>query len=84
MINNAEDFLRYTSKPTVINHKMFGKDYAAIHELKLVLILDKPIFVGFTVLDLSKSKIMTFIITLLKKILMLSCYLLIKTALLMK
>ena len=54
LINNAKDFLEYTSKPTYITHKIFGKDYAAIHEIKLVLILNKPIYVGFTVLDLSK------------------------------
>ena len=54
LINNAEDFLKYTSKPTYITHKIFGKDYAAIHEIKPVLILNKPTYVGFTVLDLSK------------------------------
>ena len=30
LINKAEDFLRYTSRPTYITHKIFGKDYAAI------------------------------------------------------
>ena len=54
MINDGEDFLKYTSKPTYITHKIFGKDYAAIHEIKPVLILNKPIYVGFTVLELSK------------------------------
>ena len=54
LINNAEDFLKYTSKPTYITHKIFGKDYAAIREIKPVLILNKPIYVGFTALDLSK------------------------------
>ena len=51
---------------------MFGidKDYAAIHETKPVLILKKPIYVGFTVLDLSKWESMTFIAVLLKRILM--------------
>ena len=48
---NAKDFLKYTSKPTYITHKIFGKDYAAIHEIKPVLILNKPIYVGFTALD---------------------------------
>ena len=43
LINNAEDFLKYTSKPTCISHKVFGKGYAAIHEIKPVLILNKPI-----------------------------------------
>ena len=32
----------------------FDKDYAAIHNIKPVLILNKPIYVGFTVLELSK------------------------------
>ena len=39
--NNAEDFLRYTSKRTCINHKILVKDYAAIHEIKRVLDLSK-------------------------------------------
>ena len=60
LVNNAKDFLQYTSKPTDITHKMFGKDYAAIHEIKPVLILNKPIYVGYTVLDLSKWKIYDF------------------------
>ena len=38
---NAKDFLKYTSKPTCITHKIFGKNYAAIHEIKPVLILNK-------------------------------------------
>ena len=39
---------------------MFGKDYAAIYEIKAVLILNKPICVGLTVLDLSKWKMYDF------------------------
>ena len=54
LVSKAEDFLKYTSKPTYITHKIFGKDYAAIHEIKPVLILNKPVYIGFTVLDLSK------------------------------
>ena len=60
LINNPEDFLKYTSKPTYITHKVFGKDSGAIHEIKPVLILKKPIYVGFTVLDLSKLKMHGF------------------------
>ena len=54
LINNAEDFLKYTSKLTYVTRTIFGKDYATFHEIKPVLILNQPIYVGFTVLDLSK------------------------------
>ena len=84
LVNKAEDFLKYTSKPAYITHKMFGKDYAAIHEIKPVLILNKPMYVGFTVLDLSKWKMYDFHYNFIKKILMLNCCLLTQTVLLMK
>ena len=60
LVNNEKDFLKYTSRPTYITHKIFGKDYAAIHEIKPILILSKPIYVGLTVLDLSKWKMYDF------------------------
>ena len=60
LVNNEKDFLKYTSKLTYITYKIFGKDYAAVHEIKPVLILNKPIYVGFTVLDLSKWKMYNF------------------------
>ena len=54
LVNNEKDFLKYTGRATHITHKRFGKDYAPIHEVKPVLILNKPIYIGITVLDLSK------------------------------
>ena len=53
-VNNEKDFLKYRSKPTYVTHKLFDKDFAAIHEITPVLMLNKPIYVGFTVLELSK------------------------------
>ena len=44
LVNNAKDFLKYTSKPTYVTHKICGKNYAAIHEIKPVLMLNKPIY----------------------------------------
>ena len=67
LVNNEKDFLKYTSKPIYITRKIFGKDYAAIHEIKPVLILNKPIYVGFTVLDLSKWKMYDFHYNFIKK-----------------
>ena len=49
LVNNAENFLKFTSKPTYITHKIFDKNFAAIHEIKPVLILNKPTYVGFTI-----------------------------------
>ena len=41
LANNEKDFLKYTSKPTHITHKIFDKNHAAIHEIKPVLTLNK-------------------------------------------
>ena len=51
LVNNEKYFLKYTSKPTHITHKIFCKNYTAIHEIKPVLMLNKPINVGFTALE---------------------------------
>ena len=67
LVNSEKDFLKYTSRPTYVAHKLFGKDYAAIHEIKPVLVLNKPIYVGFTVLDLSKWKMYDFHYNFIKK-----------------
>ena len=68
LVNNEKDFLKYTSRPTHITHKIFDKNYAAIHEIKPVLILNKPIYVGFTVLELSKWLMYDFHYNFTKKI----------------
>ena len=69
LVNNETDFLKYTSRPTHIIHKFFDKNYAAIQEIKPVLTLNKPIHVGFTVLELSKWLMYDFHYSLIKKIL---------------
>ena len=54
LATNAKDYLKYVSKPTFISKKILSERFAAIHETKPVLTLNKPIYVGFTVLELSK------------------------------
>ena len=54
LVSNEKDFLKYVSRSTYITHKIFDKSFAAIYEIKPVLMLKKPIYVGFTVLELSK------------------------------
>ena len=67
LTNNEKDFLKHTNRPTHISHKIFGKSYATIHEIKLVLKINKPIYVGFIVLELSKWSMHDFYYNFIKK-----------------
>ena len=67
LVNNKKDFLKYTSRPTYVTHNVFDEGYAAIHEIKTVLVLNKAIYVGFTVLELSKWMMYDFHYNFIKK-----------------
>ena len=54
LVNIAEDYTNYVSKPSFVLQKIFSKNFVAIHEIKPVLTLNKPIYVAFSILDLSK------------------------------
>ena len=54
LVNNAEDSKKYVSKPSFVLEKIFSRNFVAIHEIQPVLMLDKPIYEGFSILDLSK------------------------------
>ena len=54
LINNAKDNVKCINKPSFVSQKIFSKNFVAVHEIKPVLILNKPIYVGFSILDLSK------------------------------
>ena len=54
VVKTSQDFIKYTSRPTCVNQKVFENTLAAIHEKKISLTLNKPIYVGFTVLEVSK------------------------------
>ena len=53
VVKNAKDFIRYTSRPTCVNWKVFENNLAAIHEKKISITLNKLIYVGFTLLEIS-------------------------------
>ena len=55
IIKTEKDFIKYASRPTYINHNIFGKRLIAIHE-------KKPICVGCTLLKLTKLGMYKFTI----------------------
>ena len=67
LVNNEKDYLKHATKPTLISQKIFDKNFAAIHEIRPVLTLNKPIYVGFTVLELSKWLMYDFHYNFIKK-----------------
>ena len=54
LINNDKDYIRCISKPAFVSQKIFSKNLVAIHKIKSVLVLNKPIYVGFSISELSK------------------------------
>ena len=55
LINNAKDYVRCVSRPSFVSQKIFSKNFVAVHRIKPVLALNKPLYVGFSTLELSKS-----------------------------
>ena len=51
LVNNTKHYKKYKSKPSFVSRKTFNQYFVAIHEIKPVLTLDKPVYVGFCVLD---------------------------------
>ena len=60
LVNNTKDYVRCISQPSFVSQKVFSKNFVAIHEIKPVLTLNKPIYVGFSILDLSKLSMYEF------------------------
>ena len=47
LINNAKVYVKCIGKPSFVSQKIFSKNFVAIHEINPVLIINKPIYVGF-------------------------------------
>ena len=60
MTNNAKDYVKCVSRPNFISRKIFSNNFVAIRKIKPVLTLSKPIYVGFSILELSKSLMYEF------------------------
>ena len=54
LINNKKKYLKIVSRPSFVSQKILDKNLVAVHKIKPVLLLNKPIYVGFSILELSK------------------------------
>ena len=48
LVNNAKDYIGYISKASFVSKDMFSINFVAIHEIKPVSTLNKPVYVGFS------------------------------------
>ena len=54
MLNDRKKYLKIVNKPNSLSQKIIDKNFEAIHCGKKILNLNKPIYIGFCILELSK------------------------------
>ena len=52
LVNNEKDYLKCTSKLSYMSHKIFDNNLVAIRKSKLALKLNKPTYIGMSILEL--------------------------------
>ena len=60
LVHTEERFMKLTAKPTFHRFHIFNEDLSAVRMLKTTIKLNKPIYVGFSILDLSKTLMYEF------------------------
>ena len=53
-VNNEKYYLKWTSKPSYMSHKLFDNNLVVIRKTKATLKLNKPAYTGMCILELSK------------------------------
>ena len=67
LITDEKKLLKMASKPTYVSSKIFNKDLVAIHKIKETITLNRPAYIGMTILDLSKTLMYDFHYNYIKK-----------------
>ena len=60
LINDATKLNDLVKKPNFISSKIFNENLVAVHNIKQKLYMNQPIYVGFSILDLSKYHMYNF------------------------
>ena len=66
LVNTYEKLNKYVNEPNMVNIKYFSKDLLAIEMRKTVIKMYKPLYLGLTILDLSKITMYEFYYDYLK------------------
>ena len=54
LVNNKKDYLKCTSKPSHMSHKIFDNNLVVIRKSKIALRFNKPAYTGMCILELGK------------------------------
>ena len=68
ILKNEKDIVQDISKPSNVSHKIFDKNLVPVNEKKICLTLNKPIYVGFPLLERSTLAMYTFHYDFMKNI----------------
>jgi hypothetical protein len=67
LVSNQSTARKLTSKTSIHAFKIFSNDIVAVHMLNQHLYLSRPIYVGFTILDVFKTLLYDFHCNYIKK-----------------
>ena len=67
LVTDEKKLLKLTSKPTYVSCKIFNENLVAVHKIKETVTLNRPAYVGMSILDLSKTLMYDFHYKYIKK-----------------
>ena len=60
LVNTGEQFKKLTAKPNFDSRKIFNENLVSVHMKKTSLTMNKPVYLGMSILDLSKTVMFDF------------------------
>ena len=60
LVNTGEQFKKLTAKPNYESRKIFNENLVSVHMKKTSLTMNKPVYLGMSILDLSKTVMYDF------------------------
>ena len=67
LVTDEKKLDKLTSKPNYVSSKIFNENLMAVHEIKEILTLNRPAYVGMCILDLGKTLMYDFHYNYIKK-----------------